>query len=503
MAAEPPSTAPKLPGRPEPASIASSLPTPPLTPTLERAATVARALTSDTAESEKERRERIVRELSCHFSLFVAGWGDASSGPLIPYIQAHYGISYTVVSMLFLGQAVGFIAAGLACAPLTEKYGLGKVIVVGSALQALAYALLIAAFPFPAMPVLYAVGGLGLALQDAQANVYVAGLPNSEKKLGWLHGSYGLGAACSPLAGTAFAAAGILFARFWAVSLSIAALNIALLLYAFKFSYVTDTSEPVKLTVAEPGLPPAQVGEAFELSERHGPTSDASVTEKSIHGDEETGQIEVPQLDTSLPSRTAQSSWKDNVLIKTLSSRTTSFAILFCFLYVGSEVSMGGWIVTWVRSDRNGGSDAGYIASGFWFGLMLGRFLLNPLTARLGESNAVLLYTFIAMALEFSVWFADSLVGNGVVVGVIGFLLGPSYPILVSVISKLLPRHQHAPAIALVAAFGQVGSAVFPFITGALATRFSPVVLHPIMVILLGCQLISFAGIPRVARKAE
>lgn len=60
---------------------------------------------------------------------------------------------------------------------------------LGAASQALAYALLIPAFPFPSFPVIYAVGGFGMALQDAQANVYIAGQPNAEVKLGYLHAS--------------------------------------------------------------------------------------------------------------------------------------------------------------------------------------------------------------------------------------------------------------------------------------------------------------------------
>lgn len=31
-----------------------------------------------------------------HSTLVIAGWSDASSGPLIPYIQQFYGISYTI-----------------------------------------------------------------------------------------------------------------------------------------------------------------------------------------------------------------------------------------------------------------------------------------------------------------------------------------------------------------------------------------------------------------------
>ncbi|GAA5980778.1 hypothetical protein JCM11641_002648 [Rhodosporidiobolus odoratus] len=489
-------------------TAAASLPSPPLTPTHEHDEQyVARAMTGEGSESQREKRQRWIREAGCHFSLFIAGWGDASSGPLIPYIQAHYHISYTVVSMLFVGQMVGFLIAGCACASLTAKFGLGKVIVAGSILQAIAYALLIPAFPFPVTPVIYAIGGIGLALQDAQANVYVATLPNSEAKLGLLHAAYGLGAAVCPLAATAFASRGILFARFYSISLGIAIFNILILLYAFKFSFRVDNEELVEDVLEAPGLPPAQPAasnENIELAERRGSTADVAIADKiGLVNHAEEGRVEVPHLQTQLRKGKAKEGFRNSLLYRTLATRTTLFASLFVFLYVGAEVSMGGWIVTFVIDNRNGGPDAGYVASGYWFGLMLGRLLLNPLNMWVGEQNVLYVYSTVALALEFSIWFADSLVGNAVVVAIVGVLMGPSYPILISVCTKILPRHLHAPGIAIIAALGQCGSAVFPFITGALAQRFNPVVLQPVMVCLLAGQMAAWAGIPRIARKAE
>ncbi len=49
---------------------------------------------------------------------------------------------------------------------------------------------------------------------------------------------------------------------------------------------------------------------------------------------------------------------------------------LFSLIYVGTEVTIGGWSVTYVQEKRNGNSNAGYISSGFFAGLMLGRLLL-------------------------------------------------------------------------------------------------------------------------------
>ena len=49
---------------------------------------------------------------------------------------------------------------------------------------------------------------------------------------------------------------------------------------------------------------------------------------------------------------------------------------IFALIYVGTEVTIGGWSVTYVQDKRHGGANAGYISSGFFAGLMLGRILL-------------------------------------------------------------------------------------------------------------------------------
>lgn len=157
---------------------------------------------------------------------------------------------------------------------------------------------------------------------------------------------------------------------------------------------------------------------------------------------------------------------------------------------------------------------AGYVATGFWGGITLGRAIATPLNSYSGLKRVIFLYLVLATGLEvrgmtvirdrleagltdllgvrgtdqlganfttmlgtltlhaapaqFSIWFARSYIGNAVVVALVGVLLGPLYPIVMVVMSQLLPRSMHASGIGFAAAFGQVGSAVFPFITGEL-----------------------------------
>jgi fucose permease len=101
--------------------------------------------------------------------------------------------------MIWIAQAAGFILASFLNVHLTHRLGEGKVFFLGAICQTCGYALIPAALPFGVMVASYAVNGFGMALQDAQANTYVAGLPSAAQKLGVLHALYGVGALVRPL----------------------------------------------------------------------------------------------------------------------------------------------------------------------------------------------------------------------------------------------------------------------------------------------------------------
>ena len=57
-----------------------------------------------------------------------------------------------------------------------------------------------------------------------------------------------------------------------------------------------------------------------------------------------------------------------------------------------------GWIVTFMINERGGDSSAGYISSGFFAGLALGRVTLLWVNKKLGKRNAIFLYIAIGIA---------------------------------------------------------------------------------------------------------
>jgi fucose permease len=68
----------------------------------------------------------------------------------------------------------------------------------------------------------------------------------------------------------------------------------------------------------------------------------------------------------------------------------TWLCALFLLGYVGVEVALGGWIVTFMLRVRDGSSFAsGMTATGFWMGLTVGRIVLGFVTPRIGEKLAI------------------------------------------------------------------------------------------------------------------
>jgi fucose permease len=80
------------------------------------------------------------------------------------------------------------------------------------------------------------------------------------------------------------------------------------------------------------------------------------------------------------------------------------------------------------------------------------------------------------------IWFVPSLVGNAITVSFIGMLLGPMYPIAMNQASRILPSWLLTGAIGWIAGFGQAGSALIPFMTGAISEKHGIKSLHPLYV---------------------
>ncbi len=83
-------------------------------------------------------------------------------------------------------------------------------------------------------------------------------------------------------------------------------------------------------------------------------------------------------------------------------------------------------------------------------------------------------------SLELVVWLVPSLIGGAVAISLVGVLLGPIYPIVLNDAGRILPRWLLTGCIGWIAGFGQTGSALLPFMTGAIAGKAGITSLHPL-----------------------
>ncbi|KAG2008699.1 MFS transporter [Coprinopsis cinerea AmutBmut pab1-1] len=309
---------------------------------------------------------------------------------------------------------------------------------------------------------------MGLALQDAQANGFVGALTeNAEAKMGVLHAAYGkclvspsslsnanvhcagLGAFASPLVSTQFAQHER-WSFHYLTSLGLALSNTILVTLVFRLKRQDDVMR-----------------EAGEFVEKRDKSEEKETNIKEI-----------------------------------LSNKAVHFLALFILIYVGVEVTIGGWIVTYIIEERGGGPSAGYISSGFFGGLTLGRVILLWVNEKVGERLVLYIYGIISLGLEFVVWFVPSLIGGAVAVSFIGLLMGPMYPLAMNHASRVLPRRILTSSIGWIAGFGQAGSALIPFMTGAISQKHGIKSLHPLLIAMMAVLVILWWLIPNAPQRS-
>lgn len=73
-----------------------------------------------------------------------------------------------------------------------------------------------------------------------------------------------------------------------------------------------------------------------------------------------------------------------------------------------------------------------------------------------------------------------SLVGDAIAVAIVGLLMGPMYPIAMNHGGRVFPRWLQTGAIGFVAGSGHAGSALVPFMAGAIASKAGISALQPV-----------------------
>jgi len=90
-----------------------------------------------------------------------------------------------------------------------------------------------------------------------------------------------------------------------------------------------------------------------------------------------------------------------------------------------------GWVVEYLADVRNGKlSEVGYIPSGLWGGICLGRLLLSEPAHRLGPRRMIAFYIFLILAFQLVFWLVPNIIASAVALSFLGFFFGPLFPIV-------------------------------------------------------------------------
>ena len=166
---------------------------------------------------------------------------------------------------------------------------------------------------------------------------------------------------------------------------------------------------------------------------------------------------------------------------------------LFLAVYVGVEISLGNWLYSLLVEDRGQGALlAGGVVSAYWMGFTLGRFVLSVLAERFGIGPADLAWgcLTVVMAAATTVWLVPGILTAGTGLVVLGFALGPIYPLTVAVLPRMAPRRLVPTAIGILVGVSVLGGAFFPWVAGTLADAAGLGSLLP-YILLLGAALLA------------
>ncbi|KAJ9118307.1 hypothetical protein QFC22_004218 [Naganishia vaughanmartiniae] len=202
--------------------------------------------------------------------------------------------------------------------------------------------------------------------------------------------AYGAGALVSPLVATQFSEM-----KHWSfhylTSLGVAVINLLLVLYAFRF-------KPIETLFSEAGYVEATVESEKEITVTATESNSEKVEDVTSapgrHIDPEGSPTENDVVQVTNQPGSAQ---KMGQIIRDPVVLLISF---FAFVYVGLEITIGGWIVTFLRTVRGAGPSAGYVSSGFFGGLTLGRVLHVWVARRVPERYVLFVYGIAAIALQ-------------------------------------------------------------------------------------------------------
>ena len=169
---------------------------------------------------------------------------------------------------------------------------------------------------------------------------------------------------------------------------------------------------------------------------------------------------------------------------------------LLGFLYVGVEVSVSGWMMTFVhRLPIGGGLWAALITSCFWLAILCGRILAPAVLLQVSESRMLLAAMIVACCSVLSILLNRSPVAILLSAVTAGLALATIFPLCAS---RVLALTHESPQTKWLFSVAGMGGSVLPWLTGRLSTHTGSLrggLLVPVFA--LGVMIVCFLSIVR------
>lgn len=387
--------------------------------------------------------------------------------------------------MIWVSNAAGYILVACFSHKIAPWFGKQIPFTLVGVFSSLMYGIVSSGTKFPVICVAFFLGGIGGAIGNSQANIFLSRLKDESKYLSFYHANYGLFATISPLVATSAINHGLKWHYFYLILLGLALFNLVFLSWAFNGAnsdlkpWDYDTSDTQNLQIRTPA---GNMNEEIEMSYLH------------------------RALKLKNKSKTLNESHSKN-MIDALKFPVTWYICFFVLFYQGAEVSIGGWIVTFLLDYRHGNPDTmGYVASGFWGGIAIGRILLvRPLHKKVGIRKGVTVISTCAIICVLLAWIIPNVMTSAIFVSLAGLFIGPNIPLMITLtsIEGLIPRKIQIITLTLMTAFGSSGGAIFPFIVGLMSQAVGTYVVLPVFVGLYSLMLILWICLPNIERRQK
>jgi fucose permease len=372
------------------------------------------------------------------FTAFASlGLPDGALGVAWPSICRAFGLPLSRLGVLLAAAMIGYLASSFASGWLVTRLGVGPLLLWSSVLMTLSSLGFALAPAWPVVVVSGTLAGLGAGAVDAGINAFAAArLP--PRLVSWLHAAYGAGAMLGPVLITGVLTAGLSWR--WGYG----ALGGLLGAMALCFAVTRGswrTGEP------RAGDPAAAAG---------GPG---------------------PPVARGLETLRRPAVWLNIALF---------------FVYTGLEATAGQWTYTLFTESRGvPPALAGASVAGYWGGMTAGRLAAGALTRRFPAATLLGAATLGAPAAAVLVSLDAGWLVGGLGLALVGVLLGPIYPLLISGTPRRLGTRYATHAIGFQVAAAYLGAAAIPGLAGVLAHAIGLEVIGPfIAVVALALRLL-------------